>query len=270
MVLPSEQELNFSYQIITPFDRYPMFEQKRVLIVDDEESARLYLAGFVKELFPEINLHLAATPNDALFILQNERIECVLLDVEMPGMSGLELLEKLRFYNKSLPIIFVSGFKKAEFIQKALRLDAIDYIDKPVNPIELKAAMIKAFTRLAQPTQSELINNHKSRFCLMTSVGEMFVSMEDLIYFESFKRYSIAYFADGSTKIVRNNLESLTQKLSTTQFLRVSRQYIVNVSVITFVSKSNKTVTIKVQEKLVVLTRIYPQILSQLIKTHRI
>ena len=63
-----------------------MFENKKILIVDDEEQARLYLANIVGELYPGLSIQLAATPADALFILKKEHIHTVLLDVELPGM----------------------------------------------------------------------------------------------------------------------------------------------------------------------------------------
>ena len=120
-----------------------MSETKKILIVDDEEQSRLYLASIVNELHPELSIQLAATPAEALFLLNKECMDVVFIDVEMPGMTGLEMLEKLRGINANLPVIFVSAYKRAEFIQKAMRLGAVDYIDKPVDPIELESALQK-------------------------------------------------------------------------------------------------------------------------------
>ena len=245
-----------------------MFEHKKILIVDDEESARLYLAEIIQELYSEVELNLASTPNEALFILKSNKIDCVLLDVEMPGMTGLELIEKVRTFAGTIPIIFVSGYKRAEFIQKAMRFDAVDYLDKPVNPNELNAALLRAFNTTVQAVDVGLKN--KDRFCIMTAVGEMFIDINELIYFETMKRYSIAYFSDGTNKLIRHNLESLEKILPESTFLRVSRQYIVNLSTIKFVSKNNKTITLKGFEKLVELNRVYPKVICELIEKHKI
>lgn len=55
----------------------------------------------------------------------------------MPGMTGLDLVAEMQTSLKNVPVIFVSAYKRAEFIQRALRLNAVDYLDKPVDPTEL-------------------------------------------------------------------------------------------------------------------------------------
>lgn len=239
-----------------------MSEIKKILIVDDEEQSRLYLASIVNELYPEFSIQLAATPAEALFLLNKEYLDIVFLDVEMPGMNGLEMLEKLREINANLPVIFVSGYKRAEFIQKAMRLGAVDYIDKPVDPIELDAALQKILQlKIVFPSTKAT-----ERFCLFTNSGDMFLEVDEILYFSSDKRYSTAYLKDGSSKTIRDNLETLTKKLPAQHFLRVSRQYIVNTNVIKFVSKANKTITIQSGGKNLILYRIYPNVISELIE----
>lgn len=244
-----------------------MFDNKRVLIVDDEEKARLYLAAIVSELQPKLTIQLAATPSEALFLLKKEHVDLVLLDVEMPGMTGLELVENMRKISDSVPVVFVSAYKRAEFIQRALRLNAIDYIDKPVDPAELNNALLKAFETDLKITPSRKKEaHHNDRFCLLTDSGEMFIEVNNVVYFETLKRYSIVYFVDGTTKIIRNNLEGLSKKLPSNSFLRVSRQHIVNVKSIKYVSKSNKSITLQSNNlQQIVLNKIYPGVLVVLI-----
>ena len=244
-----------------------MFDNKKVLIVDDEEKARLYLATIVSELHPKLSIQLAATPTEALFLLKNNCIDLVLLDVEMPGMTGLELVENIRKVSDSTQVIFVSAYKRAEFIQRAIRLNAVDYIDKPVDP-ELNNAMLKAFqTNLNTVHNNKRSEQHNNRFCLLTDSGEMFIEDNEIVYFKTQKRYSIVFFADGTSKIVRDNLEGLSKKLPANSFLRVSRQHIVNIKSIKYVSKSNKSITLQSNnlQQVVVLNKIYPTVLIVLI-----
>lgn len=248
-----------------------MYENLVVLIVDDEEKARLYLASLVSELYPELSIHFAATPTEAMFLLEKSRIDVVLLDVEMPGMTGLEMLERLRKIDANLPVIFVSAYKRAEFIQKAIRLRATDYIDKPVNPFDLENALSKALTQNSNRNKLSEENKVKSdRFCILTDYGEMFVEVDDVLYFSSLKRYAVAHLTDGETKVVRENLESLSKKLTHKCFLRVSRQYIVNLSAVKFVSKSNKTITLFGSESQVILEKISPNIISCLLEEFKL
>jgi DNA-binding LytR/AlgR family response regulator len=244
-----------------------MFTQKKILIVDDEQQSRLYLAEILKEMHPEYCILLASTPDEALFITKKECIDLILLDVEMPGMSGLEMLSKLRTELPNLPVIFVSAYKRAEFIQKAIRLDALDYLDKPVDPFELECSLNKVFQRKSISIES---TKEIERFRLLTNAGDMFVEVHEVIYFNSDGRYSIAYLADGKPVQVRENLEALSKKLPAKYFLRVSRQHIANIHCIKLVSKANKTITLNSCQTNTILHRIYPQIITKLVEDFRL
>lgn len=243
-----------------------MLANKKILILDDEDSARLYLATIVAELHPKLIIQLAATPSEALFLIQKDCIDLILLDVEMPGMTGLELVENIRKISNTTPVIFVSAYKRAEFIQRAIRLNAVDYIDKPVDPAELNNALLKAFqTNQSTVQNSKKYEHQNNRFCLLTDSGEMFIEANEVVHFKTLKRYSLVYFADGSSKIVRDNLEGLSKKLPANSFLRVSRQHIVNIKSIKYVSKSNKSITLQSCNLQIVLDKIYPTVLAILI-----
>lgn len=239
-----------------------MYTNKNILIVDDEEKARLYLANILHELFPNFTLQLASSPLEATFILSSQCIDLVFLDVEMPGMTGLEMLEQLRQKMKNIPVIFVSAYKRAEFIQKALRLNAIDYIDKPVDPIELKEAIEKAFK-----SQLGINNNINSlqKLRLYTSKGELFFEPKEIMYFETAKRNSRAFFTNNSGDvIVRENLIDLETKLPSKYFKRISRQYIINIMYIKFVSKCNQTISIQSDSNKLEIKKVFPRIFSEL------
>lgn len=229
----------------------------KVLIVDDEVNARLYLANILHELYPEFEILMAKTPVEALFILIKQKIDIMLLDVEMPGMTGLEFANDLRDQLNDIPVIFVSAYKRAEFIQKALRLNAVDYIDKPVNPKELEFAVQKACDFKELSAKSKIIDG---RLKLFTEQGEMFFEPNEILYFESVKRNSIAHFSNGfSEVIVRQNIKSLANLLPNEIYKHVSRKYIVNISFVKFISKSNHTITISDGTNKILLSKIFPQ-----------
>ncbi len=246
-------------------------ERKKILVIDDEERVRLYLAEILSELRPGCDIRLAASGYEALFMCDNTSFDVLLLDVDMPGMNGFELLNELQKKDPSTPIIFVSSYKKPEYIQKAIRLDAVDYIDKPVDPFELERALEKAF-RINKPRVTPPARDTKAveqdRFCLLTEKGDLFVESDEIVFFESSKRYSVAFFADGSTLIVRENITGLSAKLPGKDFRHVSRQCIVNVKYIKFASKSNKTLTVKIQDDSVDISRVFPHVLVDLIAQH--
>lgn len=230
-----------------------------ILIVDDEENARLYLANFINTLYPEFSIHFASSPVEAVFILKKEIIRILFLDVEMEGQTGLQMLEKFRDMLGHVPVIYVSGYKKPEFIQKAMRLNALDYLDKPVDPVELKCAVDKALNIIQNQTDKSDDNNTVPKICLQTEKGDLYFHPEDIICFESNKRYAIAHFLNSNKKVnVRANLLELSSVLPVKYFIRVSRQYIVNIQRIKYVSRSNKSVTLDDGSDQLVIFRVYP------------
>ncbi len=233
---------------------------KKALIVDDEENARMYLANFLKELYTEFEIQLAASPLEAIYILTKQKTDLIFLDVEMPGMTGLEMLKQLREQINEIPVIFVSSYKRAEFIQSAMRLNAIDYLDKPVNPIELDNAIQKAFKNRNNSSSNHFIKN---KIRLFTEKGELIFEPDEVLCFESEKRNSVAYFVNDDKKVkVRSNLTELMGILPPQIFVRVSRQFIININKIKYISKSTKSIILKNNNEQFVIQRVFPEVLK--------
>ncbi len=234
---------------------------KKILIVDDEENARLYLAAILNELFPEMEIQLASSPAEAVFLISKKCADIIFLDVEMPGMSGLEMLAQLRESIKQTPVIFVSSYNRVEFVQKALRLNAIDYIDKPVDPMELKNAMEKAklqFNKVEFQTANQKLK-------LFTEKGEMLFEPNEIMYFESKKRDSIAHFVNGFHDVtVRCNLKELEATLPINIFVRVSRQCVVNKQYVKFASQSTHSITLMEGCKSTEIEKVNPDFFKKL------
>jgi len=243
-----------------------MFEDKKVLIVDDEEKSRLYLATVLTELYANIVIQVISTPVEALLVLTNQHFDAILLKVEMQNMSGLDLVAELLKQRKHFPVIFISACKNADHIQKAIRLNAVDYIDKPVNPVVLDHALRKSFEM--QPGTPASVSS--GRFCMLTDIDLRLVDTHEILYFKSHKRYSIMCLKDGTQVKVRYNLASLSKSSLEKSFLYVSRQYIVNPDYIKYLSPSNRTITLKVENNDLILEKIFPSVLSGLIKKYNL
>lgn len=233
---------------------------KKALIVDDEEQARLYLAKMIVAIHADMEIQMSSTPSEALFILERNKPDILFVDVEMPGMSGVELLQILREKHPSVPVVIVSAHSKFEYIQKALRMSAVDYLNKPVDPDELEKAINNAFEGDAEtisPSSGDKVQ-------LMTDKGVLFVNESNLLYFESAKRYAIVHFVDEEqTVFVRENLACLEKRLSQKSFKRVSRQYVVNVQHIKYVNKAGYIIIQNARNQFIKLERIYPEIIKE-------
>jgi len=122
----------------------------RVLLVDDEELARLRLRGLVHDCV-EPNASVvgeAANAAQALAWLETQACDVLLLDVQMPGRDGTQLAAELRLRPNAPAIVFVTAH--AEHALRAFDLDAVDYLTKPVRRERLQAALQRVAQRLAQ------------------------------------------------------------------------------------------------------------------------
>ena len=104
---------------------------KEILIVDDQPGIRLLLNEvFKKEGYVT---HLAPNGIEALKIFDQQHIDCVLLDMKIPGMNGIEILQKLKEKNKDIPVMMMTAYGEQDLIDEALRLGASHYFTKPFN-----------------------------------------------------------------------------------------------------------------------------------------
>ena len=108
---------------------------QRVYIVDDDEAMRDSLVWLLESQGLAVSSYAAA--EDFLAACGEEMAGCIVLDVRMPGMSGLELYEKLNARRCSLPVIFITGHGDVPMAVSALKKGAVDFIEKPFNDKEL-------------------------------------------------------------------------------------------------------------------------------------
>lgn len=112
---------------------------KTILIVDDQPGIRLLL----KELFEKegYGTRIAANGKEALQIMQQERLDCALLDMKMPGMTGIEVLKRLKVVCPKLPVIMMSASEDRQLAEQALRLGAQNYFTKPFDIFKVRDAV---------------------------------------------------------------------------------------------------------------------------------
>jgi CheY-like chemotaxis protein len=116
----------------------------RVMIVDDEESMRLLLAGMLSQELP-VDVQLAGTSEQALRLAEKQPFDAILLDLMMPGVGGFGVLYGVRrsVPNATTPVIMVSVFSEKKTIERCLAAGANAYLVKPVRSAELAAAVKK-------------------------------------------------------------------------------------------------------------------------------
>ena len=122
-----------------------------ILVVDDEIGPRESLRAILK---PEYTVLIATEGEQALKIVEETPLDVVLLDLRMPGISGISVLERIKAFNPDIEVILITGYASYETVLEALRLHAFDYISKPFNIPELREKV-----RLAVKRRHEYVRN---------------------------------------------------------------------------------------------------------------
>jgi DNA-binding response OmpR family regulator len=115
--------------------------KSRLLIVDDEKDMRDFLVEFFTE--KGFEAHSASSGSGAIRLLKELRPHLILLDVKMPGMSGIETLEKIRDLDREVGIIMITGLHDQKVGRESLKLGASDFITKPIDLEYLETSVLE-------------------------------------------------------------------------------------------------------------------------------
>jgi len=203
----------------------------RVLVVDDEELARMRLKSLVNECAePRVSVvGEAANAAQALVWLTTRHCDLVLLDVQMPGRDGTQLAAELRLLNPAPAVVFVTAH--AEHALKAFDLDAIDYLTKPVKRERLQAALRRVAQRIAAPAaaapvQADLVKAEDGPAIIVSDRGRVIrVPVSEVLYLKAELKYVTLRTAEH-THVLDDSLAELEQRLGD-RFLRVHRNALV-------------------------------------------
>ncbi len=202
----------------------------RALIVDDERLARNELRRLLRA-HPEVEIAGEARDFDeALRETERLRPELLFLDIQLPGGSGFDLLERL----EQVPlVIFTTAFDEHALL--AFKVNALDYLLKPVVPERLADAVARATRELRE--KSGAIAGDENIF-VKDSERCWFVPLKTVVLFESEGNYTRLYFQSNRPLVLRT-LNSIEERLDARSFYRASRRHIVNLRAITAVQPSD-------------------------------
>lgn len=142
-------------------------KQQTVFVVDDEPDVRAALRLLIKSV--GYSVECFATADEFFNQFQAERQGCLILDVRMPGMSGMDLQEKLAAMDTLLPIIMISGHGEIPMAVKAVQNGAIDFLQKPFSDQQLLDRISQALTINSQRHDSfDIRNNAQKKFNSLT------------------------------------------------------------------------------------------------------
>lgn len=197
----------------------------KCLIVDDEENAIDGIVDFLKDIgsFEIIDTCLSAI--EAIDVLKNREIDLLFLDINMPRLTGLELLETLQ--NPPLTILTTAY---SEFALEGFRLNVVDYLLKPYTFQRFVQATQKALDLYKSHVILKNGNNSKSSDIYIRQ-GDSFqrINWEDILFVESMQNYLKLHFTD-KTYVIHQTMVSLEDILPKDHFFRIHNSFLVNVS----------------------------------------
>lgn len=226
---------------LCPGVKYRLMNERqglRVLIADDERPARRKIRRFLEEEAGVAAIHESWDVPTTLAVIREADPDLVFLDVEMPGGSGVELLETLSPDQRPFTI-FVTAYER--FALQAFDLAAVDYLLKPVDQERFRQAFRRAIAasqllehaeqtgRVARRRNAADVSGEAPLDQVMASDGErtMLVSLRDVAWLESDRNY-VCLYTEGTIWRVRGTLAEFEARLDPQQFVRASRGTIIN------------------------------------------
>lgn len=194
-----------------------------VVILDDEPLAVKLLTQYV-ERTPALSLQLATTePFKALAVVQESNIDLVLLDIQMPELTGLQFL---RIVKDKCAVILTTAYP--EYAVQGFELDVVDYLLKPIT----YDRFAQAIDKLMQRRNPSKVLSAKPHMFVRSAHKQLRINLEDIVYLESFRDYITIHTVDEKIMTLQS-LRSFADTLVPPAFLRVHKSYLIATEKIT-------------------------------------
>jgi DNA-binding LytR/AlgR family response regulator len=191
------------------------------LIVDDNKIARTTLKHLASQVKDMSVVGECANAMEAYNLLLEQTVDLVLLDIEMPAMTGLELTKHL---GSKRPLIIFTTSKK-EYAAEAFELNVVDYIVKPVTPARFVQAIDKAREILESKTQEVKMNEEEFIFIRDSNIVRR-LKLDDILFAEAMGDF-VKLYTPQKFFAIHTTLKAVEERLPASKFLRVHRSYIV-------------------------------------------
>ena len=212
------------------------------LVVDDEPIARKIIINYIREL---PLLHLAEESINALnaidYLRTNNNIDIIFLDINMPNLSGLQLLKIIQ---PQQPVIFTTAY--SEYAVESYDLNAVDYLLKPFSFERFTKAVYKAVDAIkkSQSNAGNIIDENKPPFFIKSDGKNYPISIDDILYCEAMKNYTMVRLKDGQKLMPLIPLSRFEVLLSEAggDFIQVHRSFLISKKYITAVAANQVSI----------------------------
>jgi two-component system, LytTR family, response regulator len=204
-----------------------MKKKLRAIIVDDERLARNDLHSMLSEYK---NIEIVGEADGvvkAVELINLEDPDLLFLDIQMPGESGFDLLEKIDLRAR---VVFVTAYD--EYAIRAFEVDAIDYLLKPVNPERLKSAVERLSREDISSTEQRRLLEYDDAMLLTINSHLKFLRVSSIVYIQAAGDYSEVITQENKKGLIQKSMAEWEQRLPGKYFCRIHRSTIVNIEYI--------------------------------------
>jgi signal transduction histidine kinase len=185
----------------------PRRRRGTLLVVDDEDGPRQSLRVIFKD---DYNVLMASDGPSAIALAQNHSVDVAVLDIRMSGMSGIEVLERLKYVDPTIEVVMMTAFETTDTMRQALRLRACDYINKPFDISTMRAAVANAMQR--RSLDGELHNNAEKLQQLLSELQNHKVS-EQMAQTRGEIYASIIHDINGPLTVISGYVQLINQRI---------------------------------------------------------
>lgn len=203
----------------------------RIAITDDNPADIKYIHSVLERWADarSLSVHIDSYPSAEAFLFQyeeNPACDIILLDIEMPGMDGVTMAKRLREKNSTAVIVFITGY--SDYIAEGYDVSALHYLMKPVDPDRFMEVLDRAVERLCR----------EEKYLTVKTTNEIVrIPMSSVLFLEAARNYVTIHAEGRGDFVVRHKLGDFESKLDE-RFLRVGRSYIVNLTKLYRITRS--------------------------------
>lgn len=208
----------------------------KAIIIDDEKHCIVTLEHLIEQLD---NIAIVAATQDstqAKSLIEEHQPDIVFLDIEMPEMNGFDVINQ--FDKLPFKVIFTTAYD--QYALKALRLNALDYLLKPIDINDIKEALTKYENKELSISKDQIQNLHvfangkmQDTIALSTQQGLLFVKIDDIMYLEASSCYTYIVMSDKTKHLASKTMATFEEVLNDNAlFFRTHKSHIVNLKFI--------------------------------------
>ena len=249
------------------------------IIADDEEQLRIHLRSKLAELWPELTISGEAKNGiEAVALIESLRPAVAFLDIKMPGLTGLEVAQKI---STGCRVVFITAYD--QYAVEAFESEAIDYILKPVTEKRLVKTINRLKNQISSASEPPL-NFSASIERLLAAINSKetpgnlkwikvrhgdevrLIAIAEVCYFKAEDKYTVVKTLEGES-LIKKTIRQLSEELDSDQFWRIHRGTIINVGQIRNVSRSfagRLIITLKDLPESLTVSRSYAHLFKQM------